>query len=93
MALACSPPPPLPFIAAPVRATACHMDRLETDAVADARGYVHVHVGKPGTLVHISIETKEALQVAHQIDCADRFAGRIWLTDDLLQELRDEGRP
>lgn len=69
------------------------MDRLETDAVADAQGYVHVHVGKPGTLVHVSVETKTAPLAAQQADRAQRFAGRVWLTDELLQELRDEGRP
>lgn len=69
------------------------MDRLETDAVADAQGYVHVHVGKPGTLVHVSVETKTAPPSSLQADRAERFAGRIWLTDELLQELRTEGRP
>lgn len=69
------------------------MDRLETDAVADAQGYVHVHVGKPGTVVHVLVEPKafQALDALH--DRADRYAGRIWLTDALLQELRSEARP
>ncbi len=70
------------------------MDRIETDAIADQNGMVHVHVGAPGAHVHVAVEARApqfaAVDDLEAFSC--RFAGRVWLTPDLLTELREEGR-
>lgn len=45
------------------------MDRIETDAVTDANGDVHVHVGVAGARVHVRVDATSD----------DRDARRLWM--------------
>ena len=69
------------------------MDRIETDTVADAHGFIHLHVGAPGARVHVCVEANSDRPAGATDEFATSLVGRVWLTDALLDEFREDGRP
>ena len=67
------------------------MERIETDRTADANGYVHVHVGPPGTRVHMVIDPTAG--VPAQADMAGvRAAFGAWKDYDFVRPDQGEWR-
>jgi hypothetical protein len=72
------------------------LDRIDTIAVADAEGVVHIRVGHPGERVHVVAEpagvTVGLSPILAAFDAARRpLEGRVWADPEQVSQLRHEG--
>jgi hypothetical protein len=72
------------------------MDRIDTVAIADADGIVHIAVGHPGERVHVVVErvapVVESSRILAAFDEARRpLQGRVWADPEDVAQLRHEG--
>lgn len=72
------------------------MDRIDTVAIADAHGIVHIAVGQPGERVHVVVEPAApgvgSARILAAFDEARRpLEGRVWAEPEEVARLRHEG--
>ena len=73
------------------------MDRIETEAVADENGVVHVTAGAAGARVHVTIDaiavpTSPSRALAAFDAVRATLTGRVWADPAEITQLIEQGR-